>query len=120
MPHERCIDILQAPAGDYGIIAHDDETRENTEIAHPLPCRSVRQFGIGTCRIGLRPASDDKFANHAGNAQQQYASYIDQDEDGTAILACHIGETPHVTQTYGRTRCGKDNAKTTAKICSLR
>ena len=55
-------------------------------------------------------ASDDELAHHAGDAQQQHARQIDDDESRTTILARHIRETPHIAQSDGRACRGKNDA----------
>ena len=49
--HDAGIDILQTPARNHRIIARNQETGKDLKIAYPLPCRTIREFGIGTCGI---------------------------------------------------------------------
>jgi hypothetical protein len=51
-----------------------------------------------------------KLGYHSGDAEHEREGYVKQDKRRTAILTCHIWETPNVSQSYGRACSGKDNA----------
>ena len=65
MPHERGIDILQAPTRDHSIIARDEKTREHTEITHILPCIATRDSAVCPRSVGLRMATNNKLIDYA-------------------------------------------------------
>jgi hypothetical protein len=46
-------------------------------------------------------SADEELAHHDGDAQQEYASDVDDDEGGSTILASLDGETPDVAKPYG-------------------
>ena len=64
-------------------------------------------------------AADDKLIDHTGYAEEEHTCKIEKNEHGTTILPGHIGETPHVAQSDGRTCRSKDNTQFAAKVCSL-
>ena len=61
---------------------------------------------VGAIGVGGTVTANDKFGNHTGNAQQQHASHINNDECGTTILTGHVRETPYIAQSYGSTGRG--------------
>ena len=63
--------------------------------------------------------ADDELADHTGNAEQQDAEHVDDDEHGATVLTRHIREAPYIAQTYGRARRGQDNTKFTTETGSL-
>ena len=77
------------------------------------------QLSVGSCRIRVAVATHDEFADHAGNTQQQHACHIDDDEYSTTVFASHVGEAPHVAQTYCRARCSQYHPQLTAEIISF-
>ena len=106
---ERCPDILQAPAADDSIIAGNEKSRQHTHVTDDSPGGASGQFTISPGGVGLSVAANDEFADHAGDAQHQHTAHIDDDKHGTAVLASHIGEAPHVAQSHGRTRRSQNN-----------
>ena len=117
-PHNGGVNIIETPAGHYGVVTRDEITREHFQIAHPSPCRTVGQLGVGSCGVGSASAPDDEFANHTGNAEHQDARDIYQDEGRSTIFAGKIGKTPDVSQAYSRaSRCQYDT-KPAAKVRS--
>ena len=48
-------------------------------------------------------ATDNKFAKHTWNAEQQHAKDVYHQEGSTTIVANHIWETPYITQAYSAT-----------------
>ncbi len=61
----------------------------------------------------------DKLCHHAGDAQQQDADGIDEDEGCTTILAGHVGETPYVAQANSRTGRGEHDAYLGSEITAF-
>ena len=109
LSHDRGIEILQAPASHYGIEAQDNHGSNNTQQTDETPGLTIRDTIVSPIGIGLRVAPYHKLTNHPRDAQYQDAGDIDQDKGSTAILTCHIRETPHVTQTNCRScRCQDD------------
>ena len=86
---------------------------------HPLPSRSVGELGIGTSRIGSTMTTDDKLRNHTRDAQQEYASDVNQDKGCATFLTSHIREAPYVTQTYGATCSSKYHSYLATKTSSI-
>ena len=119
LAHYRGIDILQAPARNDGIIARDEESRNDLQVTYPFPCRAIGHLGIGTCRIGGTMPAYDKLGHHTGDAQYTYTQHINQDKDGTAVLSRHIGEAPYVSQAHGTACRGEYQSQFTTKVCSL-
>jgi hypothetical protein len=64
-------------------------------------------------------ATNDEFTDHTGNTQQQHTPHIDDDKYSTAILASHIGKTPHVSQTYCRACRSQYHTQLAAEIISF-
>ena len=111
----RGVDVLQAPAGNHGVVAGDeeagedaeqaDESREQAAEGQPVGSQSalgqlgiVVEGGVGidAAGVGSAVATNDELAEHAGNAQQEHAAQIDEDEGCAAVLARHVGESPYV------------------------
>ena len=119
LAHDASIHILQAPSRHDSIVARDQEAREHLQVAHPLPSLAIREFGIGTSRIGSTMTADDKFRNHTRDAQQEYASDIHDDEGSATFLTCHIREAPYIAQSYGTTCCSKYQSYLATKTTSI-
>ena len=117
--HHRSVDVLQAPARNHGIVARDDKPGEHTHVAHPLPRTSTRKFGVGPSGIGGSVAAYDELTHHAGDAQKQDASQIDDDEGRTSVLPHHIRETPHVAQSNGSAGRGQYQSEFTSETRSI-
>ena len=119
MAHDRSQAVLKTPAGDNRIVTGDEEARKDSKVTHPLPGCSVGQLRVGTCGVRGCVAADDELADHARQAQKQDTTDINQDEGRTAILPCHIGETPHVAQTDSTACRGKNHSQFTSELCSF-
>ena len=97
----RGIDVLQTPTCHDTVITSNKKACEHAQITYPLPCRAVGEFGVGTGSIGGGMSADDELANHARQSQHQDAGNVNDDEDSSAVLSCHIGKTPHIAQSDG-------------------
>jgi hypothetical protein len=86
---------------------------------YPLPSRTIREFGIGTCGIRGTMTADDKLRNHTWNAQQEHTSDVYQNKGCATFLTSHIREAPYVTQTYGATCCSKNQSNLATKTSSI-
>ena len=75
---------------------------------------------VGTGSVGCRVATDDKFADHARDAEHQHACHINENECRTAVLSRHIREPPDVTQSHSRPCRSKNHAYLGCKISSIR
>lgn len=98
--HKRGEDILEAPSRHYGVITRDEETGEHAHIADKAPGAAAGDARIGTGCVGSTVSADYELAEYAGQAKQEDADNIDDDERGTTVLTCHIRESPHITQSY--------------------
>ena len=96
MTHGRGIDVMEAPAGDYGIEARHDDARKHAGVADQRPWRLAGKLAECSGGIALRTASDDELADDARHTEQENAEDVDKDKHCTAVLSRHIGETPHV------------------------
>ena len=119
MSGESGVKVLQAPSGHDGVETEDDGGGEDAEVADESPRASAGELVVGTCGIGVGVAADDELGNHAGDAKQEDAAQIDEDEGCSSVLSCHIGETPDVSQTYCRPCGGKDDADTASETTSM-
>lgn len=116
---ERGVDVLQTPAGDHGIIARDEETRQHAQAAYEHPAAPAAQTAVGPRRVGARAAAYDELADHAGKSQHNDAGNVAHNEGGAAVLTRNVGKTPHVAQPYGRAGRGKHHAQLAPEIRSF-
>ena len=107
----RCIKILQAPTGYYGIEAQNNHGCNHTHIAYNRPRLAARQCAVGTGCIGRGMTTNNKLGNHARHTKHQHTNKIDENEGRSAILTRHIGKAPYIAQAYGRTCRGKNDAQ---------
>ena len=115
----RRVDVLKAPARHHGVIASDEVTGENAQQSHKLPGVAVRHLRISAIGVGSAMTTYDKLRHHAGNAQQQHATYIYKDKGGTSVLSGHVRKTPNVAQANRPASGGKDHSQLTSKACSF-
>ncbi len=116
MSEQRRPDILEAPARHHRIVARNQETREYTHVTDQRERIPSAHYPIGSGGIRLRMTSDDKLADHTGDAQKQDTAHIDQDEYGPTVLSRHIRKSPHITQSHRRTGCSQDDAEFAPEI----
>lgn len=110
------VDVLKTPAGDNGIVARDEEAREDAHSAYGGPELSAsRDAGIGTSGIGLACTTDDELADDAGNAEHHDADEIEDEENGTTVFARHVGETPYVAQAHSGAGSSEDDSQAGAE-----
>ena len=119
LAEERGIDILQAPARHHGIIAHDKKTGGDSQETHILPGVAAGEQGVGTVGVGRTVTADDKLGEHTGDAQHKHTEDIDQNEGCAAILARHIGKSPHIAQSDGTAGGGKYHSQFGSEITSI-
>ena len=119
MAYDGGPDILETPTRNHGVIARNQETRQNTHIADERERRTTCQFAESARRIGPTMTTDNELTNHTGNAQQQDTEHINHDKHGSAILSRHIGESPDVAQANGRTCRGQDDTQFATEISPL-
>ena len=62
----------------------------------------------------------DKLSNHSGYTQYEYTHQIDKQEGSPAVLSSQIREAPDVSQTYGRSCRGEDDADLSSKATTFR
>ena len=111
--------VVHGPSAHNAVVTQNKPPREDAKSAHPLPARAVRKHAIGTSRVGMRVATNQKLADHDGQTQHQNTDDIDNDEGCSTILSCLDGKTPYVAQSYCRTCCSQDGAYFRTEVFSF-
>ena len=98
---ERSGDVLEAvvhhPAGDGGVIHHEQGTADDGKPAVPVPFGSLRfEDVIGAGGTSLRAAADRKLGGQDGDAEDDQEQKVDEHEDGAAVLPADVRELPDV------------------------
>ena len=99
LARERVDRILGRPARDHEVEAQDEEGGQHAVVADEAPAAVERV--VSAHGIAARRAADGELGHHDGESQQQYATYIYQQEGSAAVLSGDVGEAPDVAQPYG-------------------
>ena len=117
---EEFSEIVHHPAGDGGVIHHQQIAARQTEPAVDVPLGAgLFQILVGQHGALAAAAAHRQFHGHHGDAQQQQAHQIEQDEVAAAVLAGDIGEAPHVADADGAARAHQQEAQPGAEGFSL-
>ena len=98
---ERSGDVLQAvvhhPAGDGGVIHHEQGTADDGKPAVPVPFGALRfEDVIGAGGTSLRAAADGELGGQDRDAEDDEEQKVDEHEDGAAVLPADVRELPDV------------------------
>ncbi len=72
----------------------------------------------GTKGIGPAPASDHRFGQEYGQQKQQGGQDVHQNKGRSAIFTHHVGKTPDIAESDGRSGKGHDDGCTAAEMLS--
>ena len=113
---QRLEQELYAPAAHHGVVAQDEEGRQDGQEARPLPGRARCQFFHGAEGVRSAASANHRLGKKDGQRYQQAGHYIDKDKGGTAVLPQDVGKTPDVAQSNGASGHGGNDSKAAAKV----
>ncbi len=118
---ERSGDVLEAvvhhPAGDRGVVHHEEGTADDREPAVPVPFRSFRfEDVVGAGGTSLRAAADGELGGQDRDAEDDQEQKIDEHEDGAAVLPANVRELPDVADADGTSGRDQDVSESGAEL----
>ena len=105
-------EVVHHPTGHVVVEHHEDDTAHEAGDAVDVPLGLGRLQRAEHDRGGpLGSAAHGELHGHDGDTQDDEAGDVDEDEDGTAVLAYHPREFPYVTDADGATGGEEDEAQ---------
>ena len=116
----KLVEVVQDPAGNYGVEAHQADVTEQGQIAVDMPLLTgLLQLLIHLNRACLGRAAHGELHDHNRQTQKDQAQYIDQNKDATAVLAGHPGELPDIATADGTACTQQDESQTGSQTFAI-
>ena len=99
---EEFAEVVHHPAGDAGVVHHQQAAADHAEPAMDVPLLTRLFEGlIRPHRTFAAGAADGQLHRHNGDAHDDKADEVEQDEVPAAVLAGDGGEAPHIADADG-------------------
>ena len=118
-PGSRVHEILEHPSCHGGVEHHQHDVAQQAHIAVKAPAGAGAQLLVHFQRTFLGGTAHGKFNGQCRHAQNQQENQIGQDECPAAVLPCHPGEFPNVSDTNGAACAEKKKAQPAAEMLPL-
>ena len=110
---EGAVDVLEPvvhhPAGNGGVIHHQQGTASDGHPAEPVPFRALGfQSIVGEGGAPSGRAADGELRRHDRDAEDDEEEEVDEHEDGAAVLPADVRELPDVADADGAARGHQD------------
>ena len=117
---EEFAEVVHHPAGDGGVIHHQQIAARQTEPAVDVPLGAgLFQILVGQHGAPAARAADRQFHRQHGHAHHEQAEQVEENEVAAAVLAGDVGEAPHVADADGAARAHQQEAQPGAEGFSL-
>ena len=113
-------EVGEHPAGDGGIVHHQQQTADDARPAVPVPFApgGLKSFVAENGALPAR-AADGQLHRHHGNAHNDEEQQIKEDEIPAAVLAGQIRELPYVSDADGAPGAHKNEPDARIEVFSL-
>ena len=109
--------VVECPARDYEVVAHNQEHRHKARSTKPAP--ALTNLCKGVDRVTLRVVSNGELRNKERKTQKQDTAEVDDDKRTTTVLGGDVGETPDVAEADCRACSSKDGRELTAEATTF-
>ena len=116
---QRLEQELHRPAAHHGVVAQNEQGRQDGEQPGPFPGRARGQQLHGAIRVPSAAAANHRLGKEDGKGDQQAGGDIDQNERGAAVLPQHIRESPDITQPHGTAGHGGNDGEPAAETLAF-
>ena len=109
---DKAVEVVQNPAGDNGVEAHEADVAKQRQIAMDMPLLAgLLQLLIHLNGRCLRSTAQGELHGHNRQTQQNQAQHINQHKAAAAILTGHPGEFPHIAAADGAACTEQDESQ---------
>ena len=120
LARQELAEVVDDPAGDDGVEGHEGDVSDEEHIAHEAPVLALLLKLLEHLHgARLRAAADGKLHRHDGEAEQDQAQDVDEQEAAAAVLAAHPREFPDVAAADGAACRQHDEAESAAETFSF-
>ena len=120
IPLEHLDEVQNEPAGDGGVVHHEQVVARHAEPAVPVP---LGPFGLqlleGAEDALLAGPAHRKLHDHDGKTHNDQEKQIHQHKGRAAVLANDIGKAPDIAQSDGTAGRNQDESQPGRKLFSL-
>ena len=116
--------IIKGPARNHAVEGQDQEARGHPHPANECPggggIGELHQLAHGVDGALPRFPAHEHFSHHDGDADEEDAGEVDEDERAPAVLPGHVGELPNIAEAHRRARRRQDEHPAAAPHAVLR